>query len=460
MKISLNDKRVFIVLGLMGLFVVYNNFIYSGQKKDIKKYTASINTYEETSSDYDGLAQRVAGIDTELKIFNEKIKNIRSIFPPEITQDDVLILIKKFSKESGFTINNIAFSEVKEVGRSAVSSSTVATTPATNPPATSQSAKEVDAKTSGTKASGVVPTRVTPPKVITNERFLNALDSLGIAYGKALELRSNNINVEDGKGFTLGINISGTSSNNQLKDFLYKIQNFTNVAAINSVQISSNDDGLLTVGLEVEFYGIADKKAAQQAKYFDVKWTPLNPAGKNDIFKPFEGYVKQGNQSSSGDEKVNNGSQNINQQVDYDFSMRVLSFGNNMAPPTVSLLGKSIFADDSRMPIVYGDNRENEKVDLYFETKEGKYYCKFKTDHEAFPDEKYTNLAQFEPSGNDIKMLIDSSKRVSASDNAGVAITITNNSEKNLIIDVVNDDNNRPRVAINKSGNNVIINYN
>ncbi|WP_010252570.1 hypothetical protein [Acetivibrio cellulolyticus] len=466
MKISLNDKRVFIILGFLGLAVIYYNFFYLNQQKDIKEYIKNIEYYEENSKGSDGAALRVAGIDTELKIFNEKMKILRSMFPPEITQENVLILIKKFSEESGFIINNIAFSEVKAVSgdtATSASSNTASSTVAESNTDTKSKADDKSEASAGsetnTQSTGIITTQAASV-VLNDKRFISALDSLGIAYGQTIEASSARVSIPDGKGFSLGISISGTSSNKQLKDFLNKMKNFKNTISINNVQINSNSEDELLVNMEIEFFGIADKKAALQEDFFDVKWTPLDPGGKNDIFKPYEGYMAPGDKSATTNVNDKNEAQNIEEQLEgYDFSMRVLSFGADMAPPTVSFVGKSVLSNESTMPIVYGDNRDNENVDIYLETKDGKFYCKFKTDHEAFPEMTYVNLAQFKPSGNEIKMLIDSSKRVSTNDNAGVTITVTNKTQKNMVIDVVNDDDNRPRVVINKSGNNSIINY-
>ena len=457
MKISLNDKRVFIILGLLGLAVVYNNFVYSRQKKEIKEYAEIIKAYDEESVNYDGLAMRVAGIDTELKIFYEKIKNIRTLFPPEISQDDVLILIKKFSLESGFTIKNISFRELSEIKGSPLSSVSTSTKAASGTDSKNETEREDKTVSSTKKPTSADKTTAKTDKDIKSEKFINALNSLGIAYGQSFQQEYGKKNVADGKAYSLGISISGTSDNKQLKDFLYKVQNFTNVTSVNNIQVNSDAEGLLSVNMEVEFYGIADRKAAAEGDYFDVEWTPLKAAGKIDMFKPFDGYIKASDQHV--EENDTGVVQNSSEYSAYDFSMSVLPFGNNMSPPTVSLLGKSVIANEGRMPIIYGDNRNNEKVDLYIEAANGEYYCKFKTGHEVFPDETYKNLVRFKPIGEDIRMLIVSSKRTSTNDTSGVAITITNKTGKNLVVDVTDDDNNRPRVSIKKSGDNVIVNY-
>ena len=467
MKISLKDKRIFIVLGFLGVAVIYYNYFYLNQQKEIKRYTKSILAYEQSNFDNKGLASAVAGIDTEIKILNEKIKNIRSIFPPEIAQKDVLILLKKFSEEAGFSINTIAFSEVKEVSGSIASEATTDTTFKADSETEVKKGVEAEANPSDITAVDREIARAANNEavgakdniVLKDERFLKALDMFGIDYDQTINLGNVKNEVADGKGFALGVNINGTSSNKQLKDFLYKLRSFKSMISINTIQIDRGSDGLLSVRMDINFYGIADRRAAQQGYYFDVQWTPLNPAGKNNIFEPYEGYLGTNNTVGADIDKTNNDSEKIKQQAAYDFSMRVLSYGNNLTPPTVSLLGKSIAADRSSMPIVYGDNKKIENVDLYLENRDEKFYCKFKTEHEAFPESTYLNLAQFEPKGDAITMLIDSSKRVSLDDNAGVSIKVTNKTGKSMVIDVVNDDINRPRVAITKSENNVIVNY-
>lgn len=461
MKISLKDKSVFIILGLCGFALIYTNFVYSKLQKEIQKYTESIEALKEESLNNEGVAIRVAGIDTELKIFSEKLKNIRTLFPPEISQDDVLILMKKFSKESGFTIKSITFKDLSEVKASNLSSGSSSTKTASE--ATGKSKTEKEDKTASSAPKPTITAKTTAKSTskatnkIKSEKFIEALNFLGIANGQSVEEEYGNKTIVDGKAYSLGISISGTSDNKQLKDFLYKVQNFTNVTSINNIQVNSGAEGLLSVNMEVEFYGIADKKAAADGDYFDVEWEPLKATGKKDMFKPFYGYFNASGQyvEESGKEVK----QNSSEYSTYDFSMSVLPFGNNMSPPTVSLMGKSVIENEGLMPIIYGDNRDNEKVDLYIEAVDGEYFCKFRTDHEAFPDKTYNDLAKFKPAGEDIKMLIVSSKRTSLNDKSGVAITITNKTGKKLVVDVMDDDNNRPRVSISKNDSNVIVNY-
>lgn len=437
MKFSLNDKRVFIVLGFLGAAVIYYNYFYLSQQKEIEKYTKSILAYEEAGVDNSGLESAIAGIDTEIKFLNEKIKNIRELFPPEIAQKDVLIVLKEFSEEAGFSINNIAFSGVKEVSGGIASGFTADTI--------------TEAKND---AEGIMDSIV-----IKDERFLKALDLVGIDYGKTVNLGDVKNEVEDGKGFALGVSVNGTSDNKQLKEFLYKLRSFKSMISINAIQIDRGSDGLLSVRMDINFYGIADRKAAQQGDYFDVQWTPLESAGKKDIFEPYEGYLRTSNLVGDEISKTNNDSGEIKQQGVYDFSMRVLAYGDNLTPPTVSLVGKSVDTDRGSIPIVYGDNRKVESVELYLESRDGKFFCKFKTEHEAFPEPTYLNLVQFEPKGDVITMLVDSSRRVSPDDSAGVSIKVVNKTDRRLVIDVVNDDVNRPRVGIVKSENSVIVNY-
>lgn len=456
LKISLNDKRVFVVLGILGLAVIYYNIFFIGQQKTIKKYNKDIALFEDSNRDSDLIMSKVAGIDTELKIFNEKLKIVRSMFPPDITQESALVLLKQFSTETGFKIENISFSDMKAVGGS---SSPVSTTSSATQ--TVQNSESVDKKETGKEIeeednpSGAQITSTLSNTTISDSKLLKALEVLGIAYGQA----GTSSGIPDGKGYSLGLNINGTCTNKQLKNFLYKLKNFKSAISIKSVQINGSKDDELTVNMEIEFIGIADKKAKEQGRFFDVQWSPLNPAGKNDMFKPFEGYGKAEGTNEAVEKSENDVYSNENQYKEYQFSMRVLPFGFETAPPTVTFVGESVPSYESRMPIVYGDSKDNENVELHIEVKNGKYYCKFRTDHEAFPDVAFSGFAEFKAVGKEIKMLIDSSKRVSTNDNSGVVVTVTNNSDKNLVIDVINEDANRPRVSIKKNGSNVIINY-
>ncbi len=261
--------------------------------------------------------------------------------------------------------------------------------------------------------------------------------------------------IPDGKGYEITVKIAANGTIKQIKDFFYLVENLKSKYSYRDFQISMGDKGILNFNVTVGFIGIADKKAGKYTMLETGEWVPLNAVGKTDIFNPYEGYMGAyfpDTSNSAGNTKTNL-NDILSQLQAYDFTMRVLPFGESIAMPTVSLLAKKVVFDDKDtiMPIVYGDSEGEEKVDLYLEEKDGKMFCKFRTGHEAFPDRSYSRLVEFTPVGNDLKMLIDSTVRKYKNDNSTVRINITNKTKRNLIIKVSNDDANKPRVIIPKS---------
>lgn len=443
MKPFTKENKIFIILGILIVFVLYYNFIYRKQLKDIDTLKKNIEEYKDISKVNEEVKLRVEGMDSEVKILNEKLNAIRRVFPPKINHDEVLIMIRDITKKSGLTIDAMTFSEIEEVVFEEA-----------------LEGKEGEYKVN----TGLL---INPSLIeIKDYRVKAAMDILGINMGNTKSQSSEGEqSVNDGKSYKLKISINAKGTNSQMKRFMKSIEGLNNKVSFDSVIISNGKGGQLSASMILGFYGIMDKKAADKQRYLDLTWEPSGSAYKDNIFKPYEGYKGPLNDGTNGGSKTGGKEQNVDTVASeintYDFTMRVMPYGENMSPPTVTLVGKSIKIDKNefKIPIVYGDNRGSEKVEIYIEHKDGKYLCRLKTDHDLFPGDKTSDLAEFIPLGYEIKLLIDSSQRISTKDNSGTTVTLINKTQRKLVVDVVNDDIVRPRVTIKKSSENILVNY-
>lgn len=431
MKPVAKDKKIFVILGVLVVFALYYGFIYTKQKKDIKEIKRNIEVYYDLSAAYDDARLKVENMDSEIKILKQKLSVLRSVFPPQLNHDEVLMNLKEISERSGLEIDSLTFSGITEV-----------------------SYGKKDGEGSSKTNNNSLSVSVNSPKI------KGFMAEMGIDLGGFEENGQNEIKgIRDGKGYKLEVSVNAKGNNTNLKDFIRTIETLKNKVSFESITIESAGGEQLSVSMVLNLYGIMERGAVSKNKLLDISWEPMNSADKNDIFIPYEGYKEQIAAKDDNDEKqVNDSSES---EVDeYDFTMRVMHYGENMSPPTVTLVGKSISIkrDEFKIPIVYGDNRFDEKVEIYLEQKNGKYLCRLKTEHDSFPGGS-TELSGFEPKGDAIRVLIDSSRRTSANDTSGATVTLINKTDKKLSVDVMNDDINRPRIRITRSTGNIEVNY-
>ena len=115
--------------------------------------------------------------------------------------------------------------------------------------------------------------------------------------------------------------------------------------------------------------------------------------------------------------------------------------------------------DESKQSYIYSDNEEIEQVEFYFTKIDTKYFYKYKTSIETYPKE-FSNSIEFVPNGENIILDIFSQKRGLASDLSGVNIKITNNTDKSVVVNILDDDKNKPRVKILKEKGDISVNRN
>ncbi|TYQ13353.1 UNVERIFIED_CONTAM: hypothetical protein Cloal_4421 [Acetivibrio alkalicellulosi] len=419
MESIVKNKRVMVLVVLGMVFAVYYSTIYRKQLKGIDLLRQTITSYNEILEINEEIITRVELIDVHLKIINERVNDIRLVLPPEINQDEALIIIQNAAYKSGLKIDNIRFFEIEKLEF-------------------------------GGDGFTQISNGIEDLRIITNEKISKAMEFIGFRVNEDTPSEDDFI---DGEGYSLKTNVSANGTSSELMSFLNIINDIQNKVVVEGLRVDNSNENQLSANFDLVFYGITDKNAAKKGSYLNLSWTPQKPGEKNNIFMSYDGADNY----FIADYVDNNDSFNVNK---YDFTMRVIPFTQSMGPPSVSMVLKSLDLSQEGIPVVYGDSSEQEKVELYIDKIDGQYMCKFKTTYEGFPGNGFFDMAVFNPSGNQLRMLIDSTTRVSNEDISGVSISITNNSDKTFIVDVINDDLIRPRVTINRMTENIRVNYN
>lgn len=444
MNFTNREKKLIFVLIVVAVCGIYFKFFLSPQLDAIKNLKSEM--VEGTKNYAMNLVykDKVSGMDSDIKILTQKLKDLRAVFPPVANNDEILIILRDKAKEANIDITGFSFSgetQVQEAGSS-------------QKPGETTSQQNVTADGSDIK--------------ITYGNFKEAAGILGIlgnigATGDTAEVQK--APVENGKGYESAVTLTAQGSYDGIKSFIGLILDLKNKSALKSIHITSGNKGTINANIAISFYGIMDKNVTDYTMLENYNWSPQADAQKTDIFNMYTGYPGQLSAASSSSNTSGNTAGNtagtakspetvIAELDKYDFTMSVMPYGGNTAPPSIALNGSHVVrtGQDMSMPVVYGDSKGNEKVDIVIEEKDGRFFCKYRTGHEAYPSADFSREIEFTPYGTDITMFVGSSRRVSAQDNSGVVINAVNKTTRRFIIQVAQEDKDKPRVTINKTG--------
>ncbi len=429
MTLSKREKILIFIFLLAVIAVIYVNFFMLPQLNSINELKSIIEQDTARLELNKAYKQKVDGMDTEIKILNQKLKALRTEFPAALYYDEIIVLLNNLSQLSGVNIQNISFREPEIVG--------------------------------GHDDSTISKSDYTIAANIRDEVLLKTLEDLGLNENDAAT--EKDVKIANGKPFKLALDINARASDSGLKSFLNNLEKLSIKTGINKISISSTSDGSLAANFSLDFYGIKDNTLKDSTILEGFPWEPLESGHRDSVFMPFIGLSSELGSSQSGNSQLTeiDTEELLNELNAYNFTLSVVPYGNNIAPPTVSLALKGMFLESGSysIPVVYGDNKNFETIEIFVEESEGKYFTRFKTEHESFPDAKYDSSVEFIPKGEDIKMLIESTLRKFQDDTSGVVLNITNNTDKKFIAIIRNDDTKTPRIKIGNISNNVEVTY-
>lgn len=156
------------------------------------------------------------------------------------------------------------------------------------------------------------------------------------------------------------------------------------------------------------------------------------PVGTKNIFVSNSFLAGSDYNPEEGDSIINN----------YDIYAMTGSFSTDADTAVVGLandaFGKTVTATSSNSV---------ENVTLTISGKNGEYKVSYKVGSMTYPAENYFEGATLN-CGDTLDMLIMSSARDGKEDKAGIKLNVVNNSDKELNIKIINDDENNPRVTM------------
>lgn len=464
MKLTQRDKKLLIVLGVVIFTVVFLKFLMLPKLGSISQLKTDIATLNDSYAVNMAYKAKVKRIDGDIKILSKKLGDLREIYPPSIDSEELLVLMMNLTSEAGLEVKAISFGDIG--GMDGTKADYKADSESESKDTTQKEEGTPDAKVDNISENG------------DGSKLGNGIlsDIRNYFYLWGLKSKKNSVvddAVPDGNSYGVSVKLEATGDNEQIKAYFDELSKLKNKAICKAVSISPGQNGgqndkdrkNLKLNAEIVFYGIMDKGAGDYYMLEDGKWAHIPANGKKDIFKSYSGFSVLGQsghtQNTGIDDTKNSVEDKAKSQLDeiipgtYDFSVVASHFGGGLAP-SVSINCKNPASSENSFSVVYGDNKGTENAEIFIEQKNGKYYCKFKTDHESYPDKQYSQTMEFIPVGEDLKLVIISSERQDENDKSGIKLNIINNSDKQFVYQIFMDDSDLPRVEIGKTVGKVI----
>ncbi|SHH46262.1 hypothetical protein [Tepidibacter thalassicus] len=402
MKLTKREKVMLIILG--GLIIIWGYYKLILNPK-LEKLNQLEREVIEERTNVEKIKIEISPnspVYKEFKIINDKVSRSTKYLFPVINQEKIIVILDDLLAKSKLDATSISFSEI--------------------------GVNEVDVKKSEEKNKGFLIKNLVEEYKGNRKKEISQTNN---DKDKNLEEKDKN----ELEKMTVTINYKCKYKN--IIDFISKLEGYDKKIIINNISISSvnkseeNNENEVKGSISLDFYSLP-KIHKQDEEY--LKWDFNSGYGKNDPFVPYAGYSEY----TSGKKFERN-----------DFIMTVKPISSDL--PTV-ILGRAM--DKLGRSYVYADNPGFEDVEFQLIQIGKKYYYKYKTQQESYPNNYESDMIEFNPHGTTVNLNIVSNKRNSEEDNSGVNLSLINKTNLKLNVKIDYEDDKKPRVNIvNKIGN-------
>ncbi len=418
MKLSKREKLMILILVGSIIIFSYYKFLYEPQRQRIVELQSHVVELEKNKLQSMELLSDNNSIYTDYKILNSQVAVAEKSFHPSIIQEKIILQLDGIINSTNLNVISLSFTEPEK-----------------------KEIKEIEGK---------------KEEQSLLDEYSNIYNDLSneINGGKDVSKESKeDINRENQKivkvdKMTVNI-VFQENDYNEVMNFLTQLELQEKRIVIDNIAIQMEENQLSGI-IALDYYSIP-KIIKEDEGYND--WYIYGNYGVEDPFTYFEGYDTNRETSSSNNDTTydNETTEKVDQEV-FDFYMGLRSITADL--PTV-VIGKQ--NDVYGKSYIYGDNQGIEKVEFKFVKKEGNYYYSYRTQIQSLPHNYEEEMLPFTPRGENIVLSIMSSLRKEKSDASGVYLSLINDTDLKLIIDVDKDDPTKPRINIAKKQGNIVI---
>lgn len=422
------EKRLIIGCSIFLLMAAYILYFLIPQLRSFEQLKKGIGESSQSYMLNKIYSERLQNLDQEENKLVKQLSTIRQHYPPIMRQSDILFTVYTLASESGLKITGVSILDMIPV------------IPNSNSGAANTA---IAATVSGTAVpDGQV--KIKDPKM---SELVRTLGLGGNGEYNAATATFTRQKISNGQGFVVPVKITAAGNDTQVKSFFFRLNNLPNQVLVKDYSLILKEPNVLEIEATLSFYGIADSYAEIPTLFKDTRREGESGSPVN-LFSGSLTAMMAGTSTGDTIETPLAESQLLSNLLDgYDFSMRVVPYGNGMAPATVTLAARRLVNQD-KSAVIYGDNQREERVDLVITENAGRFYCKYRTRSESFPDKNYQETVEFKPKSRELKFIIDSTPRKFKEDLASVNLVIVNNTSLRLLVTEMNDDTLKPRLKV------------
>lgn len=407
MKLTQRERILLVVLAVAVILIGGYYLVIKPQMDKIEQLKSEQTTLKVQYDEFVAAMDPKHPIYKQTTIADTKVRQVCSLFFPELKQEKFILLLSEQMKTAGIDADDITFTDIV----SGIDTADEEAKDTVNVSPESQVLKGLQTTYLGKSVDKPV-------------------DAEALSKQKA-EITQLLGNVER-QSITLNYN----GDFNSFLLFLETLESYSRRIVVDNVAMTNDELGSQQSMIQLSYYAIP-KLHEQDADF--MEWNLMGPYGKPD---PFYGDF------------VPNSSKNTSTSIP---SAAVKSDFFMMLNPITSDLTTFIMSkmdDRSRQSYIYADNESFEPVTFEVTSKDGKYYYTYKSSSEKYPTNDVP--VEFKPNGNSLRVQVMSSLRVGTTDLSGVKLTVVNKTDKSVVLEIYNDDV-KSRLQLAKSTGSVSI---
>lgn len=432
MKLKNSEKRL---LAILGVTVIAYLLLTYGIFPTLDKNALIQSQYDLVNNEYQALKKSQLTNNQLKEVLNRassQYQSLEKLLPPQIHQEEAILYLTDLAKKHEMTVDayNFSFSEVAEV--------------------------------KAVTAEGEPVVEMAPVDQVLSEfqKMINGDQSADLQQYKdkiyqapAEEANLMETYEKDLKYLNVSITLKGNYT--KFKNYVSALEAYDHKIIIKQINLTKDTEktdvviGALSISYPIYYdeeelkpYDWTYAKEAVNANPFDYKVFTL--ATVEPVITG-TGVITGGNGTSSTAVTGTTGPKPTGNTANYtspDFYM-VLKPANSDA--NTLTIGKSPY----RYTALYADNEGVETSTLKIRKSDGKYQYQYGTSLQTYPGD--TDWNDFDPAQKGTLILeVHSALRLPANDNAGVLLSISNDSGLPLSVYLYSEDASRPRLTINK----------
>ena len=421
MKVTKREQILIGALLLILLGYSYYNFVYTKQNQKITELKASRDAY---SQKWEQVKAKIASKDKKNEqntILNAKIFNETDKLFPSIKQEEIIVVLDKMIKDTNLKADVLGFSEISSESLAVDTSKAV-----NNQDKSKEATNELDKLVSAFNGDS---------KKDANSGNTNTSNTS----------TSTNYSLLSG-AYKMQVTFKFKGMYDELISFIDEVENYDKKIIVNNINLTGAEESDVSGTLILDFYGVPKLNDNDY-----LKWDYKKPSGNGNPFVGSSSSLQVSNEiipNTQVNTQVNNGNEIITKngenEIKSDFLMSAKPKTSDLHTVTIEKA-----KDESKQSYIYSDNEKIEPVEFYFTKVGSKYFYKYKTNIATYP-KNFSKPIEFVPNGENIILDIVSQKRDIGSDLSGANIKITNDTDKSIVVNILDDDKNKPRVIIVK----------